>query len=345
MKILFYSTKDFEKPFFKEANPGNNQVDFLTEVLSVNTATMANGYDCISVFTADDVSASVIRQLHTQGIGMIAIRAAGYDNVDLDAAIKNNMVVSNVPEYSPYSVAEHAVALILSMNRKIVKAYEKVHARNFLLDDLVGFDLNKKTVGIIGTGRIGSVFAKIMHGFGCTILAYDVTTSQSLINKYGVCYVDLPTLCRRSDIISIHTPLTVQTKYLIDEQHIKIMKTGVMLINTARGGIVKTEEIIKYLETGQIGYYGMDVYEKEKGIFFFDRTGKSLNDSMLEKLLSLKNVLITPHQAFATKEALCNIASTTFLNIDHWAKGVRSGNELTDTKKANQSIDRKIVTP
>jgi D-lactate dehydrogenase len=343
MKILFYSTKDFEKPFLREANHNNHQIDYVAEPLSVNSAVLSKGYDCISIFTADDASAPVIQKLNNAGIKMIAVRAAGYDNVDLDSANENHIIVANVPDYSPYAIAEHAVALILALNRKIARANEKVHAQNFLLDDLIGFDLNKKTIGIIGTGRIGSVLAKIMHGFGCNILAYDVAKNQKLINKYDVHYVELHTLCSRSDIISIHTPLTNQTKYLISDWEIKIMKKGVMLINTARGGIVKTEDIVAGLETGQIGCYGMDVYEKEKGVFFFDHTNKNLNDPILTKLLMLKNVLVTPHQAFATREALSNIASTTFLNIDSWTKGARSGNELTYIEQKIPSANAKPV--
>jgi len=333
MKVLFYSTKDFEKPFLKEANQNNHQIDFIVEPLSLNSVILSRGYECVSVFTADDVSAPVVRQLSKHGVKGVAIRAAGYDNIDLDEANENGLVVANVPEYSPYAIAEHAVALMLALNRKIVIADKKVHTQNFQLDDLIGFDLNNKTIGIIGTGRIGSVLAKIMHGFGSHILAYDVVENQKLISRYDVHYVGLDTLCSRSDIISIHTPLTNLTKYLINELHIQKMKKGVMVINTARGGVVNTEDIIKYVESGHIGYYGMDVYEKEKGIFFFDQTGKNLNDPLLAKLLSFENVLITPHQAFATKDALKNIAATTYLNIDSWSKGSRSGNELTFVKE------------
>lgn len=333
MKILFYSSKNFEKPFLNAAKPDNYQMDYVTEPLSINSAPLSKEYECISVFTADDVSAPVIRHLAGYGVKMIAVRAAGFDNIDLEAANENNIVVANVPEYSPYAVAEHAVALMLALNRKIVTANEKVNAQNFILDDLIGFDLHKKIIGIIGTGKIGSILAKIMHGFGCTILAYDVVKNQTLISRYDAHYVELHTLCSRSDIISIHTPLNSQTRYLITESQIQKMKKGVMIINTARGGIVNIQDIITYLENGHIGYYGMDVYEKEKGIFFYDQSGKNLNDPVFSKLLSLKNVLITPHQAFATREALSNIATTTFLNIDSWLKGARSGNELTRLKE------------
>ena len=222
------------------------------------------------------------------GVRFIAIRAAGYDNIDLDAANENDISVANVPGYSPYAIAEHAVSLILALNRKTVLATTQVRQHNFSLDKLVGFDLQGKTVGIIGAGRIGSVLAKIMHGFGCRLLAYDMTKNQQLISKYDVHYVELHTLCSQSDIISIHTPLNKGTRYLINKTQISRMKHGAMLINTARGAVVKTEDVLFGLETGQIGYYGMDVYEKEKDIFFFDHSSNHyLNDPLLQKLLTM----------------------------------------------------------
>jgi len=338
MKVLFYSTKEFEKTWLTAANKTDHSIDFISEALTINSASLAKGYNCISVFTADDGSEPVIRELAQLGVKMIAIRATGFDNVDIGTAGSLGITVVNVPEYSPYAVAEHAVSLMLALNRRVVRANEKVHAQNFLLDDLIGFDLNKKTVGIIGTGKIGSVLARILHGFGCNILAHDVVKNQKLIHWYDVHYVELHTLFSRSDIISVHTPLTEQTKHLINEEAIQKMKKGVMIINTARGGVVNTADILRYLENGQIGYYGADVYEQEKGIFFFDQSGKDLNDPLLARLLSNKNVLLTPHQAFATKEALSNIATTTFLNIDCGAKRTRSGNELTYLIEEHQPL-------
>jgi D-lactate dehydrogenase len=329
MKILFYSTKTFEQPYLQQANDYDFDIHFSTLPLSADTVSLAEGFDAISIFTADDASASVVEKLAKAGVNFIAIRAAGYDNVDIDAVNNAGIVVANVPEYSPYAIAEHAVALMLALNRKIIIATEQVKRQYFLLDNLVGFDLHGKTIGIIGTGKIGTVLAKIMHGFGCSILAYDLIKNEELTQQHHVRYVDLAELCSSSNIISIHTPLNQQTKHLISEPFIKIMKKGVMLINTARGGVVKTEDIIAYLENGRIGCYGADVYEKEKGVFFFDRRNDSLNDPQLKKLLSMPNVLITPHQAFATKEALTNIATTTISNINSWKNGLRSGNELT----------------
>jgi D-lactate dehydrogenase len=316
MKILFYSTKAFEKAFLENANHGKHELHFITEPLSARTVPMAAGFSVISIFTADDASGAVLEELHRIGVKNIATRAAGHDNIDLDAAKGLRIGVANVPDYSPYAIAEHAVALVLSLNRKIITANKQVHEQNFTLDNLVGFDLHGKTVGIIGLGKIGSVMARIMHGFGCRLLAYDVVQNEECIQRYGVDYVDLQTLCSQSDIISIHAPLNAQTKYMIDERLLHTMKKGVILVNTGR-------------ENGHIGACGLDVYENERGVFFFDHRGKELTDPLLKKLLSFSNLLITPHQAFATAEALQGIASATFASINAWAEGRPSPNELT----------------
>ncbi|RYG52891.1 MAG: 2-hydroxyacid dehydrogenase [Chitinophagaceae bacterium] len=328
MKILFYSTKSFEKNYLAAANHSDHELVFTEEVLSQETAHLAEGFEVISIFTADDASAVVINSLSSAGVKFIAIRAAGYDNVDLEAAGKHDIQVTNVPEYSPYAIAEHAVALILSLSRRIVIAHEQLKKQNFTLDNLVGFDLHNKTVGVIGTGRIGSVFAKIMHGFGCKILAYDLQKDEQLISRYDVRYAALQDVCRKSDIISLHLPLNKETKHLIAAPLLRLMKKGAMLINTARGAVVNTEDVYTFLANGHLGYYGMDVYEKEKGVFFFDHTWQKLDDAVLHQLMRMPNILVTPHQAFATKEALRNIASTTFDNIDAWLNYQRSGNEL-----------------
>jgi D-lactate dehydrogenase len=280
------------------------------------------------VFTNDDVSAPVLRELQTFGIKYIAARSAGYDNIDLFEADILGMHVANVPGYSPYAVAEHAVALILALNRKLISSNEQVHDHNFTIGNLIGFDLHKKTVGIIGTGKIGSVMAHIMHGFGCEILAYDIHPSNDLAKKYDVRYCSLNEVCLRSDIISIHTPLNQLTRYLFNESTFAIMKKGVMIINTARGAVVDTGDLLKYLDKGIIGSYGADVYENERGIFFVDHSAKGIQDKTLKQLLAKKNVLITPHQGFATYEALVNIADITFYNILEWAAGATPDNEL-----------------
>lgn len=338
MKILFYSTKDFERPYLVAQNKQAHIIYFTTEALSLETVELAKGYDAISIFANDDASAPVIKVLVKGGTKYIAIRAAGFDNVDIAAANEADIIVANVPDYSPNAIAEHAVLLMLALNRKILLANEQVTRKNFTLDKLIGFDLNQKTVGIIGTGKIGSVVAKILHGFGCTILAYDSVEDQGLMNKYDVHYVDLGTIYSQSDIITIHLPLKKETAYMINESSIGQMKRGVMLINTARGGVVKTEDVLRALETGKIGYFGMDVYEKEKGIFFYDHPNSRLQDTLLGRLIDHPNVIVTPHQAFATSEALTNIATTTFNSIDSWAEGGVSEQELTFRKHSERLV-------
>lgn len=329
MKILFYSSKDFELTYLKAAAPGDLEFHFIKEALTLETVEMARGYDAISIFTADDATAVVIKQLKQQQIKYITIRATGYDNVDVAAANEAGIHVANVPDYSPNSVAEHAVGMMLALNRKLIRANEQVHQQNFSLNKLIGFDMNKKKVGIIGTGRIGSAVARILHGFGCSILAYDVNRNQQLESKCNVFYTGLNTLLSMCDIITIHVPLNDQTRYLVSKKQINTMKTGVMLINTSRGAVVNTRDVLDALPGGQIGYFGMDVYEHERGVFFYDRTNEDLKDPILQKLMTYTNVLITPHQAFATKEALTNIATTTFKNLMAWKGGALSENEIT----------------
>lgn len=333
MKVLFYSAKKFEIPYFDTVNHTHIDLIYTEAQLSMKTVNLSKGYEYISVFTADDVSGDVIKQLHLNGVTHIAVRAAGFDNVDLKTANELGIHVANVPEYSPYSIAEHAILLMLALNRKIVTANEQVHQNNFKIDNLVGFDLHGKTVGIIGTGRIGKIAAKILHGFGCNLLGYDIKPDHRLKEEYNLRYCNLHEVCLHSDIITVHTPLNQDTKYLLDRRLFAVMKKGIMIINTSRGAVVKTEDMVTYLENGIIGAYGMDVYEREKGIFFYDHSNETLQDKMLLKLLSMKNVLVTPHQAFATYEALTNIAETTFYNLLEWNEGLRPDNELTTFSK------------
>jgi D-lactate dehydrogenase len=344
MKVLFYSAKDVEIPFLKSAMPKSIEPVFIRAGLNYESVLKAKGFEAISIFTSDDASASVIERLNETGVRYIGVRASGYDNVDIRAANENGIRVANVPDYSPYAVAEHAVALMLALNRKIIRANEQVHKQNFAVDQLVGFDLNKKTVGIIGTGRIGSVVAKILHGFGCSVMAYDVNRNQELEHRYTVFYTGLHSLCSLSDIITIHLPLNDQTHYLIDKKIINEMKRGVMLINTSRGAILNTRDVIHALSDGHIGYVGLDVYEFEKGLFFNDRSGDALRDPLLETLLSYSNVLITPHQAFATREALERIAATTFYNLIAWITGEKIANEITYSEVTQFSKNRETHT-
>lgn len=329
MKTIIYSIKDFERSYLLNANKMNHELTLAEDALNLKTAHLAKGHEAAVVFTGDDVSTEVVEQLHKAGVKHIAVRAVGYDNVDIKKADELEITVANVPEYSPYSVAEHSIALIMALNRRLIIANNQVHHHNFTVGNLVGFDMNKKVVGIIGTGRIGAVAARILHGFGCRLLGYDIAPNKELEEKCNMKYVDLKTLCSESDIITLYTPLNAATKYLINNEMIDEMKPGVMLINTARGAVMNTEHVIDALENGKISYLGMDVYEKEKGIFFYDYSKHKIQDEMLKKLMSFPNVLITPHQAFATSEALSNIADTTFYNLDCWAQYQLTENELT----------------
>ena len=328
MKTIIYSIKDFERSYLLKANKMNHELTCIEEALMPDTASLAKGHEAVVVFTGDDVSTAVIEKLHEAGIKYIAIRAVGYDNVDIKTANELGIKCANVPEYSPYSIAEHAVALMLALNRKLILADKQVHQHNFTVGNLVGFDLHQKTVGIVGTGKIGSIAAKILHGFGCNLLGYDIAENKELTEKYNLQYVDLKKLCSSSDIITLHMPLNTATKYLINKEILDVMKPGVMLINTARGAVINTEHVIEALDNGKIGYLGLDVYEKEKGIFFYDYSKNKVKDDVLKKLMSYPNVIITPHQAFATNEALLNIADTTFYNLNKWANNITSENEL-----------------
>ncbi len=329
MKSIIFNTKDFERPYLLKANKLHHEITLEEKPLHEHTVSLAAGYDAVVVFTGDDVSATVLKCLHDYGIKYIAVRAVGYDNVDIKTAGELHIKCANVPEYSPYAIAEHAVALMLCLNRKLILADQQIHQQNFTVGKLVGFDLHNKTVGIIGTGRTGSIAAKILHGFGCNLIAFDLDKNEALTKKYNLRYVDLDTLCRSSDIITIHTPLNAGTRYLIDKEKLRLMKKGVMLINTARGAIIHTEDVMEALHDGTIGFLGLDVYEKEKGIFFYDHSANKITDELLLKLMSYPNVIITPHQAFATQEALTNIADTTFYNLDQWSQQLPSENELT----------------
>jgi D-lactate dehydrogenase len=316
-KAKVFSFHAFEAPYY----PLQDGFSPSTERLSLSTCHLAEGFKSICLFTSDDASAPVLERLYEMGVRFIALRSAGYNHVDLQKAAGLGIKVANVPAYSPNAIAEHAVAMMMALNRKLVVADNRVKRHDFRLDGLIGFDMNKKVAGIVGLGFIGSVLAKILHGFGCTLLGCDMHPNKELTEKYGLVYTDLDTLCRESDIISLHIPLSPQTKYLINKEKIALMKDGVMLVNTARGGIVDTQALIGGISSGKIGSFGMDVYEKEAGIFFYDHSSKPLEDDTLAQLIALPNVLITAHQAFLTDTALRNIADTTTYNLKCWADG------------------------
>jgi D-lactate dehydrogenase len=328
MKVIFYSTMDYERSYFLSANKEAHELTFVEETLNIETANLAKNHDAVVIFAGDDGSTAVIEQLYDAGVRHIAIRAVGYDNVDLSKAHDLGIRVANVPEYSPYAIAEYAVSLILSLNRKTILAHTQVHAHNFSVGSLIGFDMHLKTVGIVGTGRTGSIVAKILHGFGCQLVGCDIKENEELVKKYNLKYIPIKDLCRVADIITLHVPLNAATKHLVDKELFDLMKPGVMLINTARGAVINTDHAIDALNKGTIGYLGIDVYEKEKGIFFFDLSKQKMNDDVLINLMSRPNVMVTPHQAFATQEALSNISEVTFYNIDCWSMGKSSHNEI-----------------
>lgn len=328
MKVLVYSAKDLEIRNLKEKNGNKHQLKFVPDALNSTTAVMAAGYDAISIFSNDDASLVVLEILWELGVKYITLRSTGYNNVSVKSAKRIGLKVAYAPEYSPNAIAEHAVGLLLALNRKLIQANAQVHRYDFSLDGLVGLDLKGKTVGIFGTGKIGSILVRIFHAFGCKVVANDIKRNQYLENHYDLKYVPLPELCRVSDVISINTPLNYETHHAFHEPMFLAMKKSALLINTARGGIVKTEDVIKALKEGNLGGYATDVYEHERGIFFKDHSKTGLTDGLLKELIDLPNVLLTPHQAFATKEALERIAETTIYNLDCWEAGKSCPNEL-----------------
>jgi D-lactate dehydrogenase len=328
MKTTVFSTHKFEEPHLVAANRGKHELNLLEVRLTEITVSLAQGADAVSLFTSDDASVEVLDKLSAFGIKYIALRTAGYNNVNTKKAAELGIKVSRVPAYSPYAIAEHTVALILALNRKLIRSHNRVRDMNFSLNGLTGFDMNGKTVGVMGTGKIGAILVKILHGFGCKILTFDTSEDETLVEKYGVCYTNCKTLCSESDIISLHVPLTPSSKHLINAKHISLMKPGVMLINTSRGGLVDTKAVIQGLKSGKVGYFGMDVYEEEEGLFFEDHSDEILQDDVIARLMTFNNVLITSHQAFLTDTALTNIADTTIYNLDCFEKQIDSGNEV-----------------
>lgn len=331
MRIAVFSAKPYDRTFLTRANAGQlHTLSFFEARLTEDTATLANDYDVVCAFVNDCLDAAVLQQLHDGGIRLVALRSAGFKHVDLTAAERLGLTVVRVPAYSPHAVAEHAVALVLSLNRMTYRAYNRVREGNFALDGLLGFDLHGKTVGVIGTGQIGLIFADIMHGFGCRILASDPLPNPQA--KPFVEYVPLAGLYTQADIISLHCPLTPATNHLIDAEAIAQMKDGVMLINTGRGRVVDTQAVISGLKSGKIGRLGLDVYEEEEQLFFEDLSHGVIDDDQFMRLTTFHNVLITGHQAFFTNEALTNIAETTLANIDAFESGSGTMHRVVNAK-------------
>lgn len=321
MKVAIYSTAEYEKPFLERASADfAQQVVYISEPLTEASVPLSKSCDVICCFIRDTLNAPVLELLSQQGIKLVALRSAGYDHVDLDAAKKFDITVVNAPTYSPSAVAEHAALLILALARKFVIAQHQIEKNNFSLDNLLGIGLKGLTVGIIGTGNIGAALAHIMNGFGCKLLGCDLVKNPEC-EKLGLKYVTHDEIFSQSDIISLHCVLNDSTCGLINKHAIEKMKDGVMLINTSRGAVVDTVAVKEALESGKIRYFGMDVYENEKAIFFKDHSKEGIHDEMFEQLRKMPNVVITGHQAFFTEEALTNIANTTFENIQKFASG------------------------
>lgn len=330
MRVAVYSTKSYDQSFLDAANGGQHDLRYFEPRLTPDTAALADGCEGVCIFVNDRADRDVLRALASGGTRLVALRSAGFNHVDLAAADDLNLTVARVPAYSPHAVAEHALALILTLNRKTHRAYNRVRESNFSLDGLMGFDLYDKTIGVVGTGKIGAIFARTMDGIGSKVVAFDPYPDAELETR--VDYVPLPRLFQESDIVSLHCPLTPETRHLIDRETLSEMKEGVMLINTSRGGLVDTRAVIEGLKSGKIGHLGLDVYEEEENLFFEDLSSRVIKDDVFMRLLTFPNVVITGHQGFFTKEALQSIAETTVSNITAFKAGEGALHEVTVEK-------------
>lgn len=328
-KIAFFGTKPYDRESFDQANEAYGfDIRYFKGHLTPESAILAQGAAAVCIFVNDTADAAAIHALKEQGVPLIALRCAGFNNVDLDAAARDGITVVRVPAYSPYAVAEHAVALMLALNRKIHRAYWRTRDGNFALHGLMGFDMHGKTAGIIGTGKIARILIRILRGFGMEVLGYDLYPDEAFAREVGMRYVTLDELYAQSDIISLHCPLTEQTRYLIDSSAIERMKPGVVLINTGRGQLIHSQALIDGLKEKKIGAAGLDVYEEEGDYFYEDKSDKIIDDDTLARLLSFNNVIVTSHQGFFTREALANIAETTLSNIRDFTEGRPLANEV-----------------
>ncbi|HYF19983.1 MAG TPA: 2-hydroxyacid dehydrogenase [Ramlibacter sp.] len=316
MRVAVFSTRPYDRTFLARANTqGRHELRFLEARLEAGTAAAADGARAVCAFVNDKLDGAVLDRLHHGGVRMVALRCAGFNNVDLAHAARLQMAVGRVPEYSPYAVAEHAVALVLTLNRKIHRAHARVREGNFALEGLLGFDLHGRTVGVVGTGKIGECFLRIMAGFGCRLLAHDPAPNPAC-QALGAHYVPLEQLLRESDIVSLHCPLTPHTRHLLDADALALMKPGAMLVNTSRGAVVDTRAVIGALKSGALGSLGIDVYEEEADLFFRDLSADVIRDDVFARLLTFPNVVVTGHQGFFTEDALAAIAATTLANLD-----------------------------
>ncbi len=341
LKIAFFDAKEYDKQSFIDANTDNEfEITYLETRLTEDTCKLAEGYDVVCVFVNDDVNRAVIDKLYKSGIKLIALRCAGYNNVDIEAAYGKIHIV-RVPAYSPYAVAEHAMALLLTSIRRIHKAYIRTKDFNFSLNGLTGFDLHGKTVGVIGTGKIGRVFVDICRGFGMKVIAYDKYPASDA----GIEYVELDELWEKSDIISFHCPLTDENRHMVNADSISKMKKGVVLINTSRGALIDADALVDGIKARRIGAACLDVYEEESNVFFHDYSNHIVNDDTLARLISMPNVIVTSHQAFLTNEALANIADTTLENVREFFKIDTCTNEVcykcANITNCNQAHEKK----
>ena len=328
MKVAIFSTQSHDREYLERFNiESKHELVFFEASLNINTTNLAEGFEAVCVFVSDKIDAPTIEKLSKLGIKLIVLRSAGFNHVDILAAKAHNIKALRVPAYSPQAVAEHAVALILALNRKTHKVYNRVREGNFSLENLMGFNLHHKTVGVIGTGKIGAAFCQIMLGFGCKLIAHDIIESEDLKAK-GVEYLPFDEVLEKADIISLHCPLTALDKHLFNSTTFEKMKKGAMLINTSRGGLIKTSDAIEALKNKQLGYLGIDVYEQEEQLFFKDLSESIIEDDIIERLMAFHNVLITPHQGFFTHEALEQIATTTIKNFTDFEKGLPLENEI-----------------
>jgi D-lactate dehydrogenase len=328
VRVAVFSTKSYDEQSLRAANAAHgHELVFLEPRLTEATAPLAAGCEAVCVFVNDRLDEAALRVLSEVGVRLVASRSAGYNHVDLPAARALGLPVVRVPAYSPYAVAEHTVGLILALNRRIHRAYARVREGNFALAGLLGFDLHGRTAGVVGTGKIGALVARILHGFGCEVLTHDLYPNPEC-EALGVQYVALPELFARSDVVTLHCPLTPETEHLVDARALEQMKPGVMLINTSRGALIDTRAVIEALKSGKLGYLGLDVYEEEADLFFEDLSERVIQDDVFTRLLTFPNVLITGHQAFFTREALANIAETTLRNIAEVERTGRCANEV-----------------
>lgn len=327
-QIAVFSTKPYDEIYLSEANKAHgHELVFLEARLTEDTTRLAEGSPVVSIFVNDDASGAVLESLVANGTRLLALRSAGFNHVDLEAAGNLGLTVVRVPEYSPHAVAEFTVGMILTLGRKYHRAQNRVREGNFSLEGLMGFDLHQQTVGIIGTGKIGQVLAGILRGFGCEVVAHDPYPNEET-RSLGVTYLDLEELLARSDIITLQCPLTPETHHLINRQTLELVRPGVILINTSRGALIDTEAVIEALKDGRIGHLGLDVYEEESELFFEDHSGDIIQDDVFSRLLTFPNVLVTGHQAFFTHNAMTQIASTTLANVSDFVAGRASGNEI-----------------